>query len=264
MPVTERAGANIHWRVDGDPARPALVLLNSLGSCLGLWEPVMPALLRDFHVLRVDKRGHGGSSATPPPYTIAGLADDVLAAMDAAGIDRAACAGVSIGGMIAMQLALQAPARIERIVVSNSSAYVGPGRFAERIAAVRSRGLGALADEVIERWFSPATIAAASPFVEQVYACFRAVDPEGYIGCCEAILAMDLRESLARIACPALVIAGRDDLSLPPEHSRLIAQRIPGARLVELPAAHIPHVDLPQEYAATLREFLLPTGAAPR
>jgi 3-oxoadipate enol-lactonase len=256
MPTTDHNDATLYYRLDGDPAKPPLVLLNSLGSGVGLWDPVMPMLAAEFHVLRTDKRGHGRSSGTPGDYSIAMLADDVLAVMDAAGIRRAAVAGVSIGGMIGMQLALAAPERVDRLVVSNSSAHVGD-RLRARIVEVREKGLDALADGVIRNWFSPATLQAGGPYVEAVRACFVGGDPNGYMGCCAAISDMDLRPALARIACPTLVIAGASDASLPPEHSRAIAAAIPGAKLVELPAAHIPFGDMPERYAQVMRDFLL-------
>ena len=255
MATVEHAGARLFYRIDGKADGPPLVLLNSLGSGTGLWDPVMPALGAKYRVLRTDKRGHGQSSGTPGDYSIPMLADDVLAVMDAAGFERAAVGGISIGGMISMQLALAAPERVERLLISNSSAFPGD-KLRTRMAEVRKNGLEPVADGVIRNWFSADTIAAGGPWMEAVRATFVGGEAQGYIGCCAAIIAMDLRASLPRITQPALVIAGLSDASLPPEHSREIAANLPDARLVELPALHIPFGDIPEDYARVVIEFL--------
>jgi 3-oxoadipate enol-lactonase len=201
MATVEHAGARLFYRIDGRPDGPPLVLLNSLGSGTGLWDPIMPALAAKYRVLRMDKRGHGQSTATPGDYTMSMLADDVLAVMDAAGFGRATVGGISIGGMISMQLALQAPGRVERLIISNSSAFPGD-KLRARMAEVREKGLEAVADTVIANWFAPETIAAGGPWMDAVRATFVGGDPQGYIGCCAAIIGFDLRTDLARIEQP--------------------------------------------------------------
>ena len=255
MAMVEHAGARLFYRIDGKADGPPLVLLNSLGSGTGLWDPIMPALGAKYRVLRTDKRGHGQSSGTPGDYSIPMLAEDVLAVMDAAGFERATVGGISIGGMISMQLALTAPERVERIIISNSSAFPGD-KLRARMAEVRDNGLEPVADGVIRNWFSADAIAKGGPWIDAVRATFVGGQPEGYIGCCAAIIAMDLRPALAKITQPALVIAGLSDASLPPEHSREIAAALPNARLVELPALHIPFGDIPEDYARAVIEFL--------
>lgn len=254
MATLEHKGARLFWRVDGKADGPPLVLLNSLGSSTGLWEPIMPALAK-YRVLRTDKRGHGQSTGTPGDYSMAMLADDVRAVMDAAGFERATVGGISIGGMISMQLALGAPERVERLVISNSSAFPGD-RLRERMAAIREHGLEPVADTVIANWFSAEAIAAGGPYMEAVRANFVAGEPQGYVGCCAAIIDFDLRARLGEIRQPALVIGGLADASLPPEHARELVEGLGDARLVELPAAHIPFGDIPGPYAQALVEFL--------
>lgn len=255
MATVEHAGANLYYRVDGRPDGPPLVLLNSLGSGTGLWDPVMPALGERYRVLRMDKRGHGQSTGTPGDYTMAMLAEDALAVMDAAGFQRATVGGISIGGMISMRLALQAPERVERLVISNSSAFPGD-KLRARMAEVREKGLEAVADTVIANWFSAETIAAGGPYIEAVRATFVGGEAQGYAGCCAAIIGYDMRPHLGQIRQPALVIAGLADASLTPEHSREIADGLPNARLVELQARHIPFGDIPEEYARAVIDFL--------
>lgn len=255
MATVEHAGARLFYRVDGKPDGPKLVLLNSLGSGTGLWDPIMPALEAKYRVLRMDKRGHGQSTCTPGDYTMTMLAEDALAVMDAAGFDRATVGGISIGGMISMQMALLAPERVERLVISNSSAFPGD-KLRARMAEVREKGLEAVADTVIANWFEPDTIARGGPYIDAVRATFVGGDPLGYIGCCAAIIGFDLRRSLPQIRQPALVIAGLSDASLTPDHSREIARALPNARLVELQARHIPFGDIPEAYAQAVIEFL--------
>jgi 3-oxoadipate enol-lactonase len=257
MASIDHAGARLFYRIDGKADGPPLVLLNSLGSGTGLWDPVMPALGAKYRVLRTDKRGHGQSTGTPGDYSMPMLAADVLAVMDAAGFERATVGGISIGGMISMQLALIAPERVERLIISNSSAFPGD-KLRSRMAEVRENGLEPVADGVIRNWFSAPTVAAGGPYMEAVRATFISGDPQGYIGCCAAIIGFDLRPSLAKIGQPALVIAGLSDASLTPEHSREIAAGLPDARLVELPALHIPFGDMPAEYARAVLDFLGP------
>jgi 3-oxoadipate enol-lactonase/4-carboxymuconolactone decarboxylase len=255
MPFIERDGARIHWRLDGHPDRPALVLANSLGTDHTLWEPVMAGLLRRFRVLRLDKRGHGASQASAGDYTIELLAGDVLAAMDAAGIERASYCGVSIGGMIGIWLAANAPQRFDRFVLSNTSAKTAPEGFADRIAKVRDGGMAAVADTVLGRFFTPGFVARADERFHTVRRTLLQVDPAGYVGCCAAIRDMDLRPELARIAAPVLVITCPGDQSTPPAMGEAIAAAVAGARLVQLPLAHVPHVEAPARFVDLVVRF---------
>jgi 3-oxoadipate enol-lactonase/4-carboxymuconolactone decarboxylase len=256
MPFIESNAARIHWRLDGHPDRPALVLVSSLGTDQSLWDPLMPGLMRRFRVLRVDKRGHGASQASAGDYTIALLAGDVLAAMDAAGIERAHYCGVSIGGMIGLWLAAHAPERFERFMLSNTSAKTAPEGFAERIATVRAGGMAAVADTVLARFFTPGFVARADERFHTVRRTLLQVDPVGYIGCCAAIRDMDLRPELPKISAPLLVVTCPDDLSTPPAMGEAIVAAVPGARLLSLPLAHVPHVEAPARFVDLIARFL--------
>lgn len=255
MPFIERDGARIHWRLDGHPDRPPLVLANSLGTDHTLWEPVMAGLLRRFRVLRLDKRGHGASQASAGDYTIELLAGDVLAAMDAAGIERASYCGVSIGAMIGIWLAANVPQRFDQFVLSNTSAKTAPEGFADRIAKVSDGGMAAVADTVLGRFFTPGFVARADERFHTVRRTLLQVDPAGYIGCCAAIRDMDLRPELARISAPVLVITCSGDQSTPPAMGEAIAAAVAGARLVQLPLAHVPHVEAPARFVDMVVRF---------
>ncbi len=256
MPFVTRDGARLYWRSDGDPARSALLVGNSLGTDHALWDPVMPALTRHFRVLRFDMRGHGASEAPAGDYTIEDLARDALAVADAAGAARFSYAGISIGGMIGQWLGANAGDRIERLVLSNTSAKLAPDIWAERIAKVRAGGTAAIADGVLQRWFTARFLARNDERLATARTTLESADREGYIGCCAAIRDMDLRDLAPRIRVPTLVITGTHDLAAPKDHGEAIAAAIPGSQRVELPCAHIATIEMPGLYAHTLLAFL--------
>lgn len=257
MPFTNCGGVRIHWAEDGAPDAPALVLVGSLGSDLHVWDPVVDGLARAFRVIRVDKRGHGRSDAPPGDYTMARLGADVLAVADDAGAARFHYAGVSIGGMIGMWLAQNHPERLGRVVLSNTTAQVDPSGYGERIAAVRERGMAAVADTVIARWFTPGYAERQAAHHEAVRRALLSIDPIGYTGCCAAIRDMTIASGLPGIAAPTLVIAGSLDASTPAEQGRRIAEAIPGARYLELPTPHLSHPELPERFVDEVTRFLL-------
>ncbi len=242
-------------RLDGPGDAPVVVLGNSLGTDMGMWDAQLPALAERFRVVRYDMRGHGGSPQPRGALTIEELGADVLGLLDHAGVARASLAGVSLGGMAAMWAAAEAPERVERLVLCCTSARLGPPELWEdRIRTVRTQGTAALAGATLERWFSPAADPAV---VARFDAMLRAVPAGGYAACCAAIRDMDQRDRLGRIAAPALVIAGSDDPSTPPEHAELLAAGIPGARLALIDGArHLANVERAEEVTALMLEHL--------
>jgi 3-oxoadipate enol-lactonase len=246
-------------RMSGPAGAPVLVLGNSLGTTMELWEPQLDALGRRFRLLRYEHRGHGGSPAPPGPYAIADLGADVLTVLDEFEVASACYTGVSLGGMVGMWLAANAPDRIEALALCCTSACLPPAQlWLDRAAAVRGDGLGSISKQVVGRWFTaayeaahPATVARFVSTLEQDVA------PEGYAGCCDAIAEMDLRPLLASITAPTLVVAGAEDPATPPWHGAVIASAIPGARLrVIRGAAHLANVSSAAEVTATLLAHL--------
>lgn len=233
----DTGAASLRYRFDGPDAGPCVVLLPSLGTTLELFDPQVPRLCGFQRVLRLDHRGHGGSSAPPGPYTIEDLGRDVVCAMDALGVERAALCGVSLGGMVAMWVASHHPQRVTSLVVACSAPELGPPEpWHERAARVRAEGTAALLDLLYERWF-PQEVREDRPELREVVArMLGSCDAEGYASCCEAIAAMDLRPSLPAIEAPALVIAGGKDPVTPPGTALALAQAL-GAGLLVLPAA---------------------------
>jgi 3-oxoadipate enol-lactonase/4-carboxymuconolactone decarboxylase len=260
MPFAVSQGCRIYYRLEGAPRHPPLVLAHSLGTDHGMWDPQMPALLRRFRVLRLELRGHGASDAPAGDYTIAQLGRDVLAVADAAGVARFAYGGLSLGGMIGQWLGANAGDRIERMVLANTSPRMAdPGLFEIRRATVLEKGMSAIEEPVMQRFFSARMLASGSAAVESIRATLLASNPVGYAGCCAAIRDMDQRSALGAIQVPVLVIAGDQDASTPwTGHGDVLAGGIPGARAVRLDAAHLSNVERPSSFTEALFDFLLP------
>jgi 3-oxoadipate enol-lactonase len=258
MPFADLPGdVRLHYRFDGEADAPPLVLSNSLGTDLAMWEPQMPALSARFRVLRYDTRGHGQSSVPPGPYSIAQLGRDVVALLDRLGLDRVDFAGVSMGGMTGMWLGVNLPERIAKLTLANTAARIAPpDLWNGRIDKVTAGGIPAISDAVLSRWFTPefharepATIVAMRTMLERTPAA-------GYVACCAAVRDMDQRSAVADIAAPTLVIAGTHDAATPPADGRFLADNIPGAHYVEIAAAHLSNIEAAPAFTAALVDFL--------
>jgi 3-oxoadipate enol-lactonase len=245
----------------GPADAPVVVLSNSLGATRGMWDPQVPALAERYRVVGYDTRGHGDSPAPPGPYTLDDLVDDVVALLDTVGAERAHLVGLSLGGMTAMRMAVREPQRVHRLVLLCTSASTDAGPFRERAAAVRAGGTAPLAPAVVSRWVTPAFAAARPDLVQRLEAMVAGSDDQGYAACCEVVADVELRADLPRITAPTLVVSGADDLALPPEHQRVIAEGIPGAELITLsPAAHIPTVEQPLQVSGAILGHLDAAG----
>jgi 3-oxoadipate enol-lactonase len=250
----------VHYELDGPEAAPVLLLSNSLGTALDMWDDQMPALAEHFRVVRYDQRGHGRSPAPPGPYSIEELAGDALALLDRFELERVSFCGASMGGMTGVWLAINAPERVDRLGLCCTSAHIPPReRWLERAAMVRGRkGMESVVDASLERWFTPAFRGRQPETVERLERGLREIDPEGYAGCCEALAEADLRAQLATIRAPTLVITGEDDLSTPPDHGRLIAEQVENGRCLMLsPARHLANVEQSEEVTRALLDHLI-------
>jgi len=262
MPFATRDGVRIYWKLDGAAERPPLVLLNSIGTDMALWDAALPHLLGGFRLLRVDTRGHGASDAPGGDYNMAMLADDVAAVMDAAGIAVAAVAGVSLGGMIAMQLALDHPSRVSALALVCTSAAMDPGGWTTRIETVRSQGTGAIAEMAVGRFLSARYAAQHAETVDGLKRAIVAQSDAGYAGAGAAIRDMTLADRIAAITVPVLVVTGDVDVSTPLiGHGDRLLATLPGSRHVELASAHLPPIEAPASLAAALHRFLRPDAA---
>ncbi|MEI6644040.1 MAG: 3-oxoadipate enol-lactonase [Novosphingobium sp.] len=262
MPFSVSAGTRIYWKLEGEESARGLVLLNSIGTDMDLWDAALPALRKSFRLLRIDTRGHGASDAPAGDYTLAELAGDVFGVMDHAGLAEAAIAGVSLGGMIAMEMAMTQPGRISRLALICTSATMDPGAWNDRITKVRSEGMTSIAEMAMGRFLTPDFIAANPAQAATLRRQLSTMSAVGYAGCAAAIRDMTLAQRLAEIICPALVVTGAKDVSTPFEgHGEHLLLAISGARHVVMPGAHLAPIDVPEELAAVLLSFIS-AGAA--
>jgi len=248
----------IHHTVTGPGDAPVLVLSNSLGSTLAMWDPQAAALAERFRLVRYDIRGHGASDTPPGPYSIDDVGADVVALLDELEVERAHFAGLSLGGMTGMWLAVNAPERISRLVALCTSAQVGPAQmWVDRAATVREQGTAAIAEAGVERWLTQGFRDAHPDVAQYLRDMIASVDDEGYANCCAVIEHLDLMPNLDGISVPTLVIAGAQDPATPPEHAERIVAGVPDARLEVLdPAAHLVNVEQPEAVTRLIVEHL--------
>ena len=250
--------------IEGPADAPVVALACSIGTNQGIWEPQAAVLGRQFRLLRFEMRGHGvpgaQSPAPPGPYTIAELATDMLGVLNEHDLGQVAYCGVSLGGMVGMWLAANAPDRISRLALCCTSAYMPPASmWTGRAEKARSEGMASLADQVVARWFTPAYREREPEAVAAVVEMLKGTDPEGYAACAEAIATMDLRPVIPAITAPTLVVAASEDPSTPPWHAAQIARAIPGAGLTVLRGtSHLANYQTPGQVTVALRDHLSP------
>jgi len=254
MPTVE-----LHHTIEGPDDGPVLLLGNSLGSTMAMWDPQIPGLAERWRVVRFDNRGHGGSPVPDGEYALDDLGGDVVALLDRLGLERVSYCGLSLGGMVGMWLGIHAPQRIDRLVLCCTSAYLAAQHsWTERIETVLGAGsTEPIADAGVGRWLTEGYRAAHPDETAALRAMLVATPAVGYAGCCAAIRDMDLRLDLAQVAAPTLVISGADDPATPPDHGQLIADGIEGARFeVVGPAAHFANVEQPDTVTRLIADHL--------
>ena len=249
----------IYVAVDGPHSAPHLMLSNSLGSDLTMWEPQLAAFSKHFRVIRYDFRGHGKSGAPHGPYTMERLGRDAVEVLNHFRIEKINWCGLSMGGMVGQWLGANASSRVDKLILSNTTSYYADKQsWTNRIEFVRANGIKAVAAPSMERWFSaefrerePATVTWATEMLVST-------DPEGYVGCCAAVRDMDHRALLPAIQSPTLVIAGLLDYATPLEMHEFIYKQIKGAELRSLRASHLSNIEQPDEFSATVLQFVSP------
>jgi 3-oxoadipate enol-lactonase len=257
MPIAHINGGHIHYQIEGAANAPGLVLSNSLGTNFAMWDAQMPELRKHFRVLCYDTRGHGQSEVTPGPYSFEQLGRDVLALADETDLGTFSFCGLSMGGVTGMWLGIHAGKRLHKLVLCSTGAKIGNDEiWGARIEVVRKGGTKSMAAGAMERWFTSRFRESSPEIVERLKHTVENTSTEGYIACCEALREVDLRESIAVITTPALVISGTHDAATPPADGRFIAQRIPGARYVELDAAHLLNIEQQDRFTQEVFEFL--------
>jgi 3-oxoadipate enol-lactonase len=258
MLIAPLSDAQIHYDLRGSENLPTLVFSNSLGTALEMWNPQLPAFSPHFRILRYDTRGHGRSSVTPGDYSIAQLANDVVQLLDFLQLNRVSFCGLSMGGAIGMQLGLQAPQRFHKLVLCNTAAKFGTAEtWQTRIQAVKAGGMKNVATSVVERWFTPPFREAHSVETQAVLAMLESANPQGYLSNCAAVRDFDFRDSLNAVRVPSLILTGTLDPVAPPGEAHFLADHIPGARYLEIPAAHLSNLEAPDEFNSGVLDFLI-------
>jgi len=243
--------------IEGRRDAPVLMFSNSLGTTLDMWAGQAEALGEHYTILRYDTRGHGASVATPGPYRIADLADDVVAIMDVLELPQVNFCGLSMGGMIGLWLGMRAPSRLKRLIVANSAPQIAPAElWNERIAAVRRGGMQAIAEGVVQRWFTAGFIAREPDTVNAIKRMIVDTPLDGYVSCCAAVRDFDVRQDMGGITLPVMVIAGDADPATPPQLTMQISQAIAASRFESLPAAHLSNIESRAAFNRMLDDFL--------
>ena len=257
MPHADLANVRLHYEIEGPEGAPVLVFSHSIGASTVMWDAVLPYFSGRFRVLRYDTRGHGASSVPPGPYSIAELGNDALELLDALGIQRCIFCGLSMGGMIGMWLGIHAPERIERLILANTGARIGTTKlWNDRIESVQRGGVAAIAELILERWFTIRFRQAAPETIAAVHRMIVGTSTEGYVNCCAAIRDEDLTESLHLIHADSLVLTGTEDPATPPSDGRIIEEKIPNAAYVELATSHLSAIEDPGGFSGAVLGFL--------
>lgn len=261
MAHLQLADGVLNYQLDGPADAQVLVLSNSLGTDLGMWDEQIPAWSEHFRVLRYDTRDHGGSLVTQGPYSIEQLGGDVLALLDALDIEHAHFVGLSMGGLIGQWLGINAGHRLHSLTLCNTAAKIANDEvWNSRIDTVLKGGQQAMADlrdGSIARWFTPAFAQAQSAEAQRICQMLAHTSPVGYAANCAAVRDADYREQLERIQVPTLVVAGTADVVTTPEHGRFMHSRIVNAAYAEFPAAHLSNVEIGAAFTARVLDFLL-------
>jgi len=250
-------GCRIAFALDGSGDRPVLMLSNSIATSMHMWDGLVERLSQRHRVLRYDLRGHGGSAVPPGAYSMPRLGWDVLELLDHLDMERVSFCGTSIGGFIGQWLGIHAPERLDRLVLSNTSPYVGPAsQWDELIRQVRANDIGATADMLLDRWFSKPMVERDAETVARYREMIRQTAPDGIAGCLAAVRDADFRRTISLVAAPTLVIGGEEDTPTLPAHSRTIEAAVSGAELRFLPGIHMLCAEHPREYADLVMGFL--------
>lgn len=257
MPSADNGPVRLHYEMSGTGSGEVLVLSNSLGSNLHMWDRVLPRFENSYTIVRYDQRGHGDSSVPPGPYTIEQLGADLLFLLDHLAIQRIHLCGLSLGGMVGMWMGIHAPQRIRRLILANTGARIlTPDTWDQRIAFVRQSGMSALAAATPERWFTPRYRDEHPAEMDTIRSMISATATDGYIGCCGVLRETDLRAAIPAITAPVLVVSGTHDPATPPSDGRAIHAAIPGSRYIELGASHLSAWERAQEFADAVIAFL--------
>ena len=253
-------GLDMRVRTAGQGPR-RVIFVHALGADADLWEDMAQRMPAGIGSVRYDLRGHGETAVTPAPYSLRQLSGDLLALMDALDITRATICGISIGGLIAQQVAIDAPHRVESLILCNTALRIGSAEgWQARMDAVASRGLADMADEITARWYAPSFPVHAPERAADLRRRLAGMSAVGYIGACAALRDGDLRNDSPAIISPTLVVSGSADIAAPSVQGRELAAAIPHAKFADVAGAgHLPCIENPAALAALIESFLMET-----
>jgi 3-oxoadipate enol-lactonase len=253
-------GITINYEVAGPEGAPVVTMSHSLAANLDMWAPQVEALKDRYRVVCYDTRGHGGSDAPDGDYSLDDLAEDTRQFLAALGIERTHFVGLSMGGMIGQVLAISYPTMFRSLSLCDTSARIPPETgpaWDERVGIAREKGMAALVDTTVERWFTAPFRADGEAALEPVREMIRTTPAAGYAGCCAAIKQHDQLDRISAIDAPTLVVVGADDMGTPVAAAEAINQRIAGSRLVVLESAgHLSNIEQPAAFSAALADFI--------
>jgi 3-oxoadipate enol-lactonase len=250
-------GCLIHVAIDGSDKAPPLMLSSSLGANLSMWEPQLESFSKHFRIIRYDSRGHGKSAVPNGPYTMERLGRDAVGILDGLGIEKTNWCGLSMGGMVGQWLGANAPSRVDKLILSNTTAYYSDKEsWTSRISLVQAGGIRAVAAPSMERWFSYAFREREPDTVARANEMLMSIDARGYVGCCAAVRDVDHRLALSTIRAPTLVVAGLLDAAAHIEAHEFLRDKIANAALVILEASHLSNIERPKDYTDAVLQFL--------
>jgi 3-oxoadipate enol-lactonase len=262
MAFLEFPDRRIHYVLSAPSTAPVLMLSNSLGTNLSMWDAQLAEFERHFSVLRYDTRGHGRTTVVPGPYNFEQLGGDVVALLDALKLERVHFCGLSMGGMTGLWLGLHAASRVRKLIVCSAAAKFGNAELWEkRIATVRQGGMKSISTQVVERWYTREFRERAPEAVRATLEMIEGTAAEGYVNCCGALRDSDLREDVANVRTATLIISGAHDPAATPADGHFLSSSIPGAQYSELNAAHLSNIEAPEEFTREVMRFLTSEGA---
>ncbi|MGV1016243.1 MAG: 3-oxoadipate enol-lactonase [Fluviibacter phosphoraccumulans] len=257
MPFLNKSDTRIHYQLNGNPTRPALLFSNSLGTDLSMWDAQVNALSDDFYIIRYDTRGHGHSSRDGNPFGLAALGIDVLELMDHLSLSQVHFCGISMGGLIGQWLAIHASDRLSKLIIANTAAKIGTEEgWISRANTILESGVDPIADSAASRWFTPDFVASHAVDVARLVSMLRQTNPRLYAYCCSAIGGSDLRETVRNIMAHTLVIAGEFDPVTTVNDADYLCEKIAGAQMVTLPASHLSNIEAQNEFNSAIKDFL--------
>jgi 3-oxoadipate enol-lactonase len=248
----------IAYQIDGPEQGPAVIMSNSLMSSLEMWDQTISALTDRYRVVRYDTRGHGQSQVTDGPYSIALLAEDLVALMDALNINQAHLVGLSMGGMICQYIGANYPERALSLSLCDTASEMPPrSMWEERFAIAKSQGIAGLVDGTIKRWFLGDFINRATEQINTVRKMILATPVDGYLGCASAVRDMAQSTMLLKIKAPTMVLVGKQDPACTVDQATVLHRLIPHSSLVVIDqAAHLSNIEQPKAFNHALRGFL--------